>query len=466
MSLTLDFTNLLSSAVGADHGLSEAAIDNQAGRTRRIHAELQARRDSGELGFYDLPGDTRAAAEIRAAAQRVRDHFENFVVLGIGGSALGVIATQTALGHAFHNLLPADRRSGPRLFVPDNPDPELTADLLEVLDPKTTCFNVITKSGSTSETMAHYLAVRDLLARTVGPSKVKDHLVITTDPAKGALRKIAAAEGIPSLPVPPNVGGRFSVLCAVGLFPAAVMGVDIDALLAGAGAMERRCASDDLWSNPAYLHSTAHFLFDRERRKNIAVMMPYASALRDLADWYRQLLAESLGKRLDVEGREVHCGQTPVKALGATDQHSQVQLYVEGPHDKVFTLLATERWRRETPIPPAHPEEDALSFLGGRTLGELLSAEQRATEYALTKAGRPNCRLIFPQIDAEHVGEFYMLFEIATAHGGGLYRVNAFDQPGVEEGKDATYALMGKRGFEAKRAELEAAFAKAKPRRV
>jgi glucose-6-phosphate isomerase len=466
MALTLDYTHLLAGAVGPEHGLTEADIDNHAGRTKRIHAELRARRDSGELGFYTLPQDKAGAEAIKVQARRVRENFDTFVVLGIGGSALGVTATQTALGHAYHNLLPREKRGAPRLFVPDNPDPELTADLLDALDLKTTCFNVITKSGSTSETMAHYLVIRDRLKKAVGPAKVKDHLVITTDPKKGVLRKIADAEGIPSLPVPPAVGGRFSVLCAVGLLPAAVMGHDIDAMLAGAGAMASRCDGDALWDNPAYLYSTAHHIFDKDRRKSMAVMMPYASALRDLADWYRQLLAESLGKRIDVDGKEVFCGQTPIKALGATDQHSQVQLYVEGPNDKVFTLVSVENWRRDMPIPADHMDEDALSFLGGRTMGELLTAEQRATEYALTKARRPNCTLVFPCVDAGHIGEFHMLFEIATAHGGGLYRVNAFDQPGVEEGKDATYALMGKRGFEKKREELEAAAAKEVRRRL
>jgi glucose-6-phosphate isomerase len=297
--------------------------------------------------------------------------------------------------------------------------------------------------------------IRDLLKRTVGEAKLKDHLVFTTDPEKGILRKIANEEGIPTLSVPPSVGGRFCVLSAVGLLPAAVMGLDIEVMLQGAGAMERRCATTVLWDNPAYLYSAAHMLLQRERGKPIAVMMPYASALRDLADWFRQLWAESLGKRHDVESNVVEVGQTPVKALGATDQHSQVQLYVEGPNDKVHTLMAVERWRRDCPIPADHTDEDSLAYLGGSDLGTLLSAEQVATEIALTNNRRPNCRIDFPQIDEAHIGEFFMMMEIATAHAGGLLRINAFDQPGVEEGKIATYALMDRAGFEEKKAALE-----------
>jgi glucose-6-phosphate isomerase len=465
MGLTFDFTNLMADAVGAEHGLTDQNLDDLVSETRRIHADLLQRRARGELGFYDLPEDAAGVAAVKEMAARIRGRCDTLVVLGIGGSALGVIALQTALRHAFHNLLPADRREAPRLFVPDNPDPELTADLLDVIDPETTVFSVVSKSGSTAETMAHYLVARDFIKRTLGATKLSDHLIFTTDPEKGVLRKIAEAEGIPTLPVPPAVGGRFSVLSSVGLLPAAVMGMDVGALLAGAADMGRRCATDDLRRNPAYLFSAAHMQLHRLRGRSIAVMMPYASALRDLADWFRQLWAESLGKRLDVDGRVVEVGQTPVKALGATDQHSQVQLYVEGPRDKVFTFLTAESWRRPCAVAPGHADEDALAYLGGRDLGDLLSAEQVATEIALTDAGRPSCEIVFPSIDEWHIGEFLMMMEIATAHAGGLLGVNAFDQPGVEAGKVATYALMDRPGYAEKRAALEKAMA-AKPRRT
>jgi glucose-6-phosphate isomerase len=460
VTLQFDLTNLMADAIGPVHGLTDQDIDTMVGRTKRVHTDLMNRRAKGELGFYELPGDTKGVAAVRSLAGQIRDRCDTFVVLGIGGSALGPIALQTALRHAHHNLLPADRRPAPRLFVPDNPDPEITADLLDVIDPKNTVFNVISKSGSTAETMTHYLIVRDLLKRTVGADKLRDHLVFTTDPKEGVLRRIADAEGIPTLDVPPNVGGRFSVLAAVGLLPAAVMGMDIDALLAGAGAMERRCAHDVLWENPAYLYSAVHMLFLREKRRNIAVMMPYASALRDMADWFRQLWAESLGKRVDDTGHVVEVGQTPVKALGATDQHSQVQLYVEGPHDKVITFLTPAAWRRECNVPADHADEASLSYLGGKDLATLLSAEQRATEIALTEAQRPSCSLNFAEMDESHIGEFMMMMMIATAHAGGILRINAFDQPGVEAGKIATYALMDREGYEEKRAALDAAAAK------
>jgi glucose-6-phosphate isomerase len=223
--------------------------------------------------------------------------------------------------------------------------------------------------------------------------------------------------------------------------------------------MRDRCSSTDIHSNPAYLCGLMHYLYYRGG-KNISVMMPYSNSLYDFADWYRQLWAESLGKRYDVRGREIMVGQTPVKALGTTDQHSQVQLYTEGPGDKVFTFLSVENFQHDFVIPDLHPDREEVSYLGNKKLSTLLNAERSATEIALTKAGRPNCNLVFPQIDAYHMGEFIMLYEIMTVFTGKLMHINPLDQPGVEAGKIATYALMGKNGFARDVAEIEDYLAK------
>ena len=241
-------------------------------------------------------------------------------------------------------------------------------------------------------------------------------MVATTDRKKGALRKIADEAGLASFEVPDGVGGRFSVLTPVGLLPAALLGIDIRGLLAGAAAMDARLASAELIENPAYLGAVLHRAAYAEGRR-ISVMFAYSDQLYLLADWYRQLWAESLGKRFGLDGTVAAVGPTPVKALGVTDQHSQVQLYKEGPDDKVYTFLGVERFARTVPIPPAGKGLDAISYLGGHTLNELLAAEQRATEAALSRAGRPVTRITFPEVTRGERGG--VLPPPGGHHGGG-----------------------------------------------
>ena len=248
------------------------------------------------------------------------------------------------------------------------------------------------------------------------------------------------------------------MLSAVGLLSAAVTGIDIHKLLKGAAEMDALCGkSRKLWENPALTGAALHYLMDKAKGKNIQVMMPYAHALRDVADWFRQLWAESLGKRGDRAGKIVHAGQTPERALGATDQHSVMQLYVEGPFDKVITFVTVDEFRTTAPIPPAFPDFEALRYLGGQTLNELMKVEQRATELALTQRGRPNCAIRLERLNEETIGALLYLLEMQTAYAGELYNVNAFDQPGVELSKNFIYGLMGRKGYEARRREVEQA---------
>ncbi|MDQ7052017.1 MAG: hypothetical protein Q9P14_03645 [candidate division KSB1 bacterium] len=240
------------------------------------------------------------------------------------------------------------------------------------------------------------------------------------------------------------MGGRFSVLTPVGLLPAAVAGIDIRAMLAGAADMDRRCQSADLRDNPAYQFAALHYLANQRHGKPQAVMMPYADCLYDLADWFRQLWAESLGKARDLNGREVQVGQTPIKALGAVDQHSQVQLYIEGPNDKLFTFLRVEQFRREVKIAPNFGAYRSYGYLGGKSLNQLLNVEQQATAEALAAHQRPNLTLVFPKVTPGVLGQFFFMLEVATAFSGGLYHIDPFDQPGVEHGKKLTYRMMGR----------------------
>ncbi|MCK4341518.1 MAG: glucose-6-phosphate isomerase [Phycisphaerae bacterium] len=454
--LQLEYDNVLSAAVGPAHGLSAAEIKRSEGQVKAAVARIERERKSGRHRYRDLPHDAEMLKLVRATVRRYAGKFENLVVLGIGGSALGNIALQTALNPACHNLRPSKDRRGPRLFVMDNVDPVQFANLLEVIGTglRKTLFNVISKSGETAETAAQFLIVRDLLAKKLGKKALTRQMVVTTDPEGGTMRDIVEAEGYDALPVPPGVGGRFSVLSAVGLFSAGMCGINIARLLAGAALMNERVSRRAVKKNPAAMLALLLHAF-YVRGKRLHVMMPYSHQLTGLADWYRQLWAESLGKREDLDGQPVSLGATPITALGATDQHSQVQLYREGPNDKVFIFLEVEKYARDVKIPRVAGMPAALGYLQGQSLGSLLKAEKQATEYALVASRRPCLTIRFPVVNEAAVGQFIMLWEAATAIMGGLLHINPYDQPAVQTGKEFTFALMGRNGYDKQAKEYE-----------
>ena len=454
--LTIDYRNAMAEAVGSADGVAGAMLDEIAPIVAEQHDRLVAEHAGGGQRWMDLPTDTALVADIDVFASEARARYRDFILVGIGGSSLGAIATVQALASPFRNMLPTDARGGPRFFVLDNPDPEKAAATLETVDLPNTLVNVVTKSGQTAETMANFLAVRQALEAAVGPEQARQQIVATTDPSEGLLRALADQEGYRTFPVPPGVDGRMTVLSAVGMLPAALCGCDIGGLLAGARAMRARTASGDVRDNPAYLLAAICFLADTRLGKSILVTMPYADALFGLADWFRQLWAESLGKRLSLDNEVVFRGQTPIKALGAIDQHSQIQLYTEGPNDKLISLIAVESYRAGVTVVDVPAGIPDLDYLNGAELGQLLQREQLATAWALTQAQRPNFTINVPTIDAATIGEFFYLYELQTVMGGALLNVNPFGQPGVEAGKNATYALMGREGYETLREELTA----------
>ena len=450
MRLKINYNNMMKSTLIPD---GFTADEIKALPLEAAFKAMTAKR--GQLKWRELPhNQEEIIAKIEETAAWVREEAEYFVVLGIGGSALGPIAVHQALRHLNYNELPKEKRGGPRLYVLDNVDPERFAALLDVIDIQKTVFNVITKSGSTSETMSQLLIAVDLLKKAVGED-ISRHLIATTDKEKGNLIKIAKQENLTTFIVPDGVGGRFSELCPVGLVAAAVCGIDIRELLAGAAYMDMLTQNENVLQNPACVLGALQKVA-MDRGMNIHVMMPYADSLKYISDWYAQLWAESLGKKFGLDGKVVHAGQTPVKALGVTDQHSQVQLYTEGPFDKVVTILGVDKFRTVTPIPEGYPDIPDVHFLSGHTHNELIQAEQAATAYALTKSGHVNYTITLPDVNPFTVGELLYMFEVATAFAGELLGIDAFDQPGVEEGKKATYALLGKPGFDEKRAELAA----------
>jgi glucose-6-phosphate isomerase len=451
--IRLAYGRMLQDGLDGAHGLPRARLAQLAARFGAVQAEVRRRRGAGEYGFYGLVDQAAAVREISAFAEGLGQAHDHVVVLGIGGSALGARALLTALRRpAWNEWDDEGREFFPRLTVLDNVDPTTIAAALRRIDPRRVLVNVISKSGGTAETMAQYLVVRAWLEDALGAAAYR-HLVFTTDPERGALREIAGRDGIATLSVPPGVGGRFSVLSPVGLLPAALVGIDITALLAGAREAVQRAEADDLLRNPAALYAALHWAADTDLGARLNVLMPYTDRLREFAEWYRQLWAESLGKRVDRQGRTVHTGPTPVASIGATDQHSQVQLFMEGPFDKVITFAVIERLGEDVKIPTsaagAAPLPKDLAYLQGHTLGELLRAEYEATAGALAQMGRMSCTLRLPDLSAATLGEAIMFYQIATGYAGAWYGIDPFDQPGVELGKQLTYAAMGRPGYEA-----------------
>ncbi len=429
--LQFNFSNLMQDGIGGNGLMKDdfKRIDGNA-----LNTAIQSGK-SPELEFLDLPGaDTSAIKEMGRYAGK----FDNFILLGIGGSALGPRSVLEALS-PFHNI-----KSKPKVFIYDNVDPMTLHCIMDAVDLKKTVINVITKSGSTAETIASFMILWQKLKEQ--SLKPEDHIIITTDPVKGNLRKIAADYGVRALPIPPGVGGRYSVLSAVGLLLAEAVGIPSGDMLKGAVDIHNKCIGRDLWQSPAFLFASGVFLMQQMKKRDITVMIPYADRLKPFSEWFCQLWAESLGK----DGK----GLTPYPSTGTTDQHSQLQLWMQGPEDKVVVFLAIEDYGADVEIPAVFRDMEGLSYLSGHSLAELIKVEQEASEIALAKNGRPSITIRAPKIDAYHLGQLYHFFEIATAATGLLTGINPFNQPGVEEGKNLTYGMMGKKGYEAKKEEF------------
>ncbi len=435
--LELNFSNMMGEVVGQS-GIPEREIEGIKTTVYDIDKRIKAK-ERPELAFIDLL--EQDISEIKKIASAVRGEFESFIILGIGGSALGPRAIIEALS-PLHNL---DKK--PKVFIYDNVDPRTFDRILSLADIKKTAVNVITKSGSTAETMSSFMILWDKFNKTVPDASKR--FIATTDPEKGNLRKIADEKGFKTLSIPPGVGGRYSVLSPVGLLLTEVIGINADEMLQGARDIHKRCTDPEIWRNPAYLFGVLLYIMEREEKRPINVMVPYADGLKPTAEWFCQLWAESLGK--------LGMGLTPYPSLGTTDQHSQLQLWMEGPEDKVVIFIKVDDYTVDAEIPKVFQDMDGLNYLGGHTLSELIKAEQESTELALAKIKRPNMTISIPKIDAYHMGQLFHFFEMATAFTGFLYGVNPFNQPGVEEGKNFTYGMMGRKGYEAKRQEVEKA---------
>ena len=448
--LQFDYRNVTDGVLGAEHGLNlRSEFSAYAEQIKQIIVDLNSRKDKpGQwLQWMNLGYNEETVWYVKEYAAMVEGRFDNVLVLGIGGSALGGMAVCEALLKPYWNMLtPEQRNNFPRIFFLDNIDPDQMTGLLDSIDLTKTLVNVITKSGSTAETMSQYMIVKDRLEKLMGDD-YRQNIVATTDASMGYLRQIAGEEGYKTFVVPDDVGGRFSVFSAVGLLPLALVGIDIDEIMQGVKDMDLALKNTDINENIAAQNALIHYLMDTKKGKNLSVMMPYSSRLKYVSDWYVQLWAESLGKAFNNNGECIHNGPTPIKALGATDQHSQIQLYNEGPNDKIINFIRVAQFDNELEIPKIF-EYTGIGYLGGKTVNDLLNAEADATKVALTDYQRPNVTITLPRVDGYSIGQLLYMLEVQTAIAGALYNIDTFNQPGVEQAKDYTYALMGRAGYE------------------
>jgi glucose-6-phosphate isomerase len=455
MNIQFDEKNLLADMAGKANGLSRSEIERSEGKALKALKSFRRLSDDGRYGFPHLPFQTRVIQAIGQYAEEARGGFDTVCVVGIGGSALGAWALDCGI-RGPHPVQGAFTNQHPRLVILDNVDPSFTTAALASMDPRRTLVVVIAKSGGTAETVASFLIVRDWLEQALGHRQAARRISTVTTEGKGDLFALSQAEGYRVFGIPENVGGRFSVLSPAGLLPAALIGIDIRKLTRGARSMTHLCWQPDPGANIALRAALCHWLIWTRKAKPIQVAFPYSNHLWGTAFWFRQLWAESLGKARNRAGEVVHTGQTPVAALGTTDQHSQVQLYIEGPNDKVFTFWAVKKFSSAGRIPRRRFNLPAFDALAGRSLAELIDAERRSTAAALVENGRPNCTVTLDRVDEEHLGAFLQMMEFQTAFMGELLDINAFDQEGVELGKRFTYGLMGREGFETYRRQFTA----------
>ena len=456
--IKLNYRNTNSNIIGQANGLDLVQeFANNAEKISQIILSLNERRNQRGQGleWMNLGVHEQTIWYVKEFASMVVGRFENILILGIGGSALGGMAVTEALLKPYWNFLSEELRNGiPRLFFLDNIDPDSMNSLLDVLDLKKTLVNVITKSGDTAETMAQFLVLRDLMKKELGDDYRKN-IIATTDKSVGVLKQLADQEGYKTFIIPEDVGGRFSVFSAVGLVPFALLGLDVDKIIQGIQDMDLALRNPDISQNIAAQGALIQYLMDMKLGKRLSVLMPYSSRLKYISDWFVQLWAESLGKAYNKNGEKVNLGLTPIKALGATDQHSQIQLFNEGPNDKLITFIRVENFDTTLEIHKIF-EYTGVGYLGGKTINELLNAEADSTRVSLLDDSRPSMTITIEKIDEYNLAQLMYMLEVQTAIAGELYNVNTFNQPGVEQAINYTYALMGRPGYDGSAEELRA----------
>jgi len=446
MTVRLDLNGLLGGAPGS-RGLVPATLEALAPALRAVRAELRVRRDRGGLGFAALGQLSDGVEAVRALARDLAEEFDTLVVLGVGGTSQGVRLLVEALR--------VD--DGMRVIVSDSIDPTALSALLGRVELARTVFNVVSKSGDTAETVAQFLVVRDRLLRDRGAVDYKRHLVITTDPERGSLRQIVNDEGFRALSFPSGVYGPFAVLGPPGLFPAACAGVDLEALLAGAGYAEERLAHiDEPLRDPTLALAGALIMLGVARDVRSLVVMPYAERLNALAEWFAACWNESVVKAVSRDDQPIAVRPTAVRARGSSDRYAQLQSYLEGRGDKVTLFFRVEDHGEAIAIPAAYQDLETVGCLGGAALGTLLNGQQQILELALGRHGRASATVVLPVVNSFTVGQLVYMLEWTAVAAALLAGVEPFGHPASDDLRQYTYGLLGRPGFEARRAELEA----------
>ena len=437
--MNVDFSDVLASAV-YEHGFSKEEITGSEKTLKKVKKAIIEKKNT--LYFpLNLPTTMqKETKEIIEYANSIRDSFDNLVVVGMGGSILGNELLHFALKGTYANL-----ENEKKVYFIDNIDPETNLTLLENLDLRRTFFNIITKSGSTSETLLNMLLIRELTKKK--NINFEKQVLFTTDPNKGFLRKLSQEFNIKTYPIHPDVGGRYSVLSHVGLFSAAFENIDIEKLLEGARKREKHFIKNDVLNESSLILPLLQYKFFKEHKVNINVLFSYSDGLEYMGKWYEQLLAESIGKKFSISNEVVSSGITPVVARGPYHQHSTLQLFMEGPYDKLIIFLVPNSFRKDYQLHEEFKDEEAVAFLQNNAYSKLLLSEYRATKMALTEYKRPNISIEIEEINEEEVGNLIYFFELSVIALGELFNVNPIDQPSVEVGKRITHALMGDKNY-------------------
>lgn len=443
-NIKFDYTK----ALGA---LSKHEIDYMQEYVNAAHKMLCERTGVGNdfLGWVDLPEDydREEFARIKRAAQKIRSDSDVLVVIGIGGSYLGARAAIEMLSHSFYNSLDKEKRKSPAIFFAGNSiSSTYLADLLEAVEGKDISVNVISKSGTTTEPAIAFRIFKELLEKKYGKEEARGRIYATTDRERGALKKLADTEGYESFVISDDVGGRYSVLTAVGLLPIAAAGIDIDEIMKGAADARKNYSDPNLKNNDCYTYAACRNALLR-KGKSVEMMINFEPALHYFGEWWKQLFGESEGK----DGK----GIFPAAADFSTDLHSMGQYIQDGQRFLFETAIRVENPRKNIFIEETEDNIDGLNFLAGKSLDFVNEKAQEGTALAHTDGGVPNLTLSVPELSAYYFGQMVYFFERACAVSGYLLGVNPFDQPGVEAYKKNMFALLGKPGYEKEKEELE-----------
>ena len=454
MSLILDYTHSLAGSIGATHGLTDAEVDTLVAKFPKYHESVEELRANGESAFFEMPYQ-----DLKPVKDLVKQHkgkWESVVVVGMGGAAVTPLTLVRSLIHERWNELPAKgRKNAPRLYAIDNLDPKSITDLIDVLDLKKTLFLVVSRSGNTAETNAIFIWLEALLKKKAGKDSIKNQVIGFTDP-NSPLASALSTHSSNIVALPANLQDRMAWLGPHSLLLAGLCNLDIDAILSGAADMDKRCRHDNAVENPAYMHSLIQYLLTRKRRKTIHAMMTFSKRLCSVSDWYSHNLSVSLGKMLNRKGKAVHVGPGPAYCWGASGCYGQMQLFQEGPFDKVTTFITTKDHGLKMEVPNAHAKVEGLSYLAGKDVSDIIEAGYVTSAQIITATGRPNMTITLDDINEASISGLYYMLSLSAVMSAELYGIDPFNQPGIDSNKQAVFAQLGRVGFEDRAHTMEA----------